>query len=123
MALGFGLFKSGSATLENKLSKFEGILREAIAKKVCVTASYRGGPIHLLEPYALYRSPDFNTLMLSAIRVDGPSSHSHREKLDTFEVAQFSILEMSHQTFTPDPQFAASNAASRSNLVCTVQAA
>lgn len=111
MALGFGLFKSTSTHLENKLSKFEGILRDAVAKKVCVTASYRGGPIHLLEPYALYRTPDFNSLMLSAIRVDGPSGHSTREKLETFEVAQFSILELSHQTFTPDPQFAASKTA------------
>ena len=123
MALGFGLFKFGSGNSENKLSKLEDTLRDSIARKVCVTASYRGGPIHLLEPYALYRSPDLNTLMLSAIRVDGPSSHSHHEKLDTFEVAQFSILELSDQTFTPDPRFDAIDTNSQSNLVCTVQAA
>ena len=122
MAFGFGFgFKFGSS--EKKTAKSESILCDAITQKACVTASYKGGAIHLLEPYALYRGPN-GELLLSAVRVDGPSSsHSNHEKLETFEVAQLSFLELSQQSFSPDPRFDPKSLQNQDNIVCTVQAA
>lgn len=119
LVMTFG-FKSKESNSNKKTAKSESILCDAITKKTCVTASYKGGPIHLLEPYALYHGSENNELVLSAVRVDGPSGHSNHEMLEVFEVAQLSFLELAHQTFTPDPRFNSNDPKYQDKVVCAV---
>lgn len=101
ISLKFG-FGSGK---EKAVAKSEARLRDAIARKVCITASYDRGPIHLFEPYALLQSSDHGEAILLAVRMDGPAGPSSHEDLVSLEVSKLGLLEVTSQEFTPDPRF------------------
>jgi hypothetical protein len=116
ISLKFG-FGSGK---EKAIAKSEARLRDAIARKVCVTASYDRGPIHLFEPYALLRSSGDGTATLLAVRMDGPAGPSSHENLVNLDVAKLGLLEITSQEFTPDPRFDVGDAKYGGTVVATV---
>lgn len=89
-------------------------LCDAISKKLCITASYNKGPMHLMEPYAVYRQSEGGELMLSA-KMHG---HMHHDNLETMEVAKLSMIELTSQSFDPDARLAAASA--QGSVVCAV---
>jgi hypothetical protein len=116
ISLRFG-FGSGK---EKAVAKSQNRLRDAIARKVCVTASYDRGPIHLFEPYALLQSEDGTPGTLLAVRMDGPAGPSSHEDLVRLDVAKLGLLEVTEQEFTPDPRFDAHDAKYGGTVVAAV---
>lgn len=101
LKFGFGL---GSGK-EKAVAKTQSRVQDAIVRKVCITASYNNGPIHLFEPYALMQPADSANPTLLAVRMDGPAGHSSHEDLVSLDVSKLSLLEVTDQEFTPDPRF------------------
>jgi hypothetical protein len=118
--MGIGLKFGFGSGKEKAIAKSEARLRDAIARKVCVTASYDRGPIHLFEPYALLQSADGGDARLLAIRMDGPAGPSNHEDLENLEVAKLGLLEITSQEFTPDPRFDARDSKFAGTVVAAV---
>lgn len=114
-SLNFGFGKKGDPR-----AKSQTLLSDAISKKVCVTASYNRGPIHLFQPYAVLQPSDGDDVVLLAVKVDGPVGHSNHDDLETLEVSKLKLLELTTQSFTPDPRFDAKDAKYSDQIIAAV---
>lgn len=116
MAFGLSWFSRGSDKGKNRENAAQKILCDAVARKLCITASYNNGPIHLMEPYVVFRQAETGPLTLAA-KMHGHMSH---DNLETLEVAKLSLLELTEQSFTPDPRLVQNDHAKTAGVVCAV---
>jgi len=99
---------------------FEGVLYEAIRKRVRVLLRYEGDRAdRLFEPAAVYWSGKRKVLVCGT-QIVNPETAADRAMRHTFEVGKIRRLHLTAAHFVPDPGFDRSAPIFKAGIICSV---
>lgn len=117
---GFGFNNMGSAA--RALPTERDLLCQAIAGKVCTTATHNRTKL-VLAPHILYRRGTQEVPMLDAIVVERAGKPVKDAVLRTFTVSALSGLAVTDRPFVPSPSFKPDNRRYLNKTICAVEVA
>lgn len=101
MNLGLGLNLSAGGGSPPQPPELPGeLLCNAIAAKVCVTATIKG-KAYKLAPYVVYTGGKAGVLLVDAVTIERDGKPSNKAKIEPFDVADLLGLTRTADAFTP----------------------
>ena len=95
-----------------------GPLCDAIARKVCVTATEKGKSL-LLAPYVVYRGHG-GAQDVDGVVIERDGKAPNKEKIDAFKVSDLSEIALTDRSFAPVAGFDPADAKYADKIVCIV---
>lgn len=115
VGLGLGL---GLGFGNNRGTSSKGPICDAIARKVCISATHKKKAL-ILAPHVAYNAPSGQTMDGVVIEQNGKAPN--KPKLEPFLVQDLESVAVTDRTFTPDPRFNPDDPEYAGKVVCVIQ--